>query len=356
MNRIAFVKTVIYLGLSILLVWAPLSQGADYQYVAKTETSVRKTGTVVAGGIKWQCKGNECRTTGPWATPGTGSCNALSQIVGYISSYGHTGGRYLDEKGLMVCNKGASRAPAVVAAPTVKRVPDTLKPATTAPTTPRTQAPQVTSSNRVTAEYCGMRHDCDGDGHDAIAYGGDDCDDHDPRRFPGNAEVCDSDDHDEDCDADTFGVRDADGDGYPDMRCCNVGSDGQAVCGSDCNDAYANVHPSAFDGCSGLDNDCDGIVDSDVSFRQWPDMDHDGFGNGGLAQEYVCRGALGYSPLDTDCDDTNPAIEPGDMVCAGGGGTENILVCAAGRFEKRTCPAGTTCIPQPNGTGLCQAR
>jgi hypothetical protein len=52
--------------------------------------------------------------------------------------------------------------------------------------------------------------DCDGDGRAAIAHGGDDCDDLDARRFPGNAEVWDETNHDEDCDASTTGfVRSA---------------------------------------------------------------------------------------------------------------------------------------------------
>lgn len=37
---------------------------------------------------------------------------------------------------------------------------------------------------------------------------GDDCDDDDPDRYPGNFEICDDDDHDEDCDPTTFGTRD----------------------------------------------------------------------------------------------------------------------------------------------------
>jgi len=57
--------------------------------------------------------------------------------------------------------------------------------------------------------------DQDGDGHRSAACGGDDCDDHDRDRFPGNLERCDSS-HDEDCDSMTYGVRDGDFDGYPD--------------------------------------------------------------------------------------------------------------------------------------------
>ena len=51
-----------------------------------------------------------------------------------------------------------------------------------------------------------LRTDADGDGHSSAATGGDDCDDLDVRRFPGNAETWDDADHDEDCNAYTHGV------------------------------------------------------------------------------------------------------------------------------------------------------
>jgi hypothetical protein len=68
---------------------------------------------------------------------------------------------------------------------------------------------------------CDLRPDEDGDGHDSIACGGDDCDDDDPDRFPGNPEDCDEQGHDEDCDPATVGDQDADGDGFVDKRCWN---------------------------------------------------------------------------------------------------------------------------------------
>jgi hypothetical protein len=50
-----------------------------------------------------------------------------------------------------------------------------------------------------------IREDRDGDGHWSPATGGDDCNDSDAGEFPGNAEVWDVADHDEDCNPRTHG-------------------------------------------------------------------------------------------------------------------------------------------------------
>lgn len=64
--------------------------------------------------------------------------------------------------------------------------------------------------------------DADGDGVASHASGGIDCDDADPRRYPGAIEVCDAEGRDEDCNLSTPGDKDSDGDGYVDARCYNV--------------------------------------------------------------------------------------------------------------------------------------
>ena len=79
--------------------------------------------------------------------------------------------------------------------------------------------------------------DADGDGHRSVSSGGDDCDDRDPNRFPGNTEVCDDRHHDEDCNPETFGRRDVDRDGLNDNRCCNISTNGVQTCGRDCDDS-----------------------------------------------------------------------------------------------------------------------
>lgn len=116
----------------------------------------------------------------------------------------------------------------------------------------------------------GAAQDRDGDGHVAMSAGGDDCDDGDASRFPGNAEVADRDSHDEDCDPTTFGFEDADGDGYPAAWACNVAWDnsaasvvraGEALCGSDCNDRDPSIHPNQVDVCNNRDDNCIGGKD-----------------------------------------------------------------------------------------------
>jgi hypothetical protein len=63
--------------------------------------------------------------------------------------------------------------------------------------------------------------DKDGDGEKSRQCGGNDCDDDDRQRHPSAAEVCDAAGKDEDCDLETFGKRDQDGDGFVDAACWN---------------------------------------------------------------------------------------------------------------------------------------
>lgn len=114
--------------------------------------------------------------------------------------------------------------------------------------------------------------DQDGDGHgDGTCVDaddtplGDDCDDRNGSRYPGNTEICvpgtTAAMRDEDCDETTLGDRDLDGDGHTDQRCCNPDSTGRTVCGDDCDDGHITVYPGAGELCDGLDNDCNGRAD-----------------------------------------------------------------------------------------------
>ncbi|MEQ9497514.1 MAG: putative metal-binding motif-containing protein [Deltaproteobacteria bacterium] len=106
---------------------------------------------------------------------------------------------------------------------------------------------------------------------DADGYGDDvDCDDHDPARNPGAAELCNG--VDDNCDSEIDeGVRttfyaDTDEDGYGaldvSVAACEAPPMYVASAG-DCDDADANVNPDATEICDGVDNDCDSTTSED---------------------------------------------------------------------------------------------
>lgn len=129
---------------------------------------------------------------------------------------------------------------------------------------PQTGAYQLSDWVRVTIPAS----DADGDGHASIAMGGDDCDDQDPDRYPGNVEVVDPADRDEDCDPSTFGYRDADGDGFVTSTACNVQPDGSRLCGTDCADLDPFIHPQQLDILNNRDDNCNGAVDEHQTLEQ----------------------------------------------------------------------------------------
>lgn len=87
----------------------------QYNYVATTKSkSAVQQGLVRAGSLTWRCSGSECRITGPWPTPGIGSCQALAKQVGPIARYGHSG-KWLDAGQLAKCNKGISASASMIA-------------------------------------------------------------------------------------------------------------------------------------------------------------------------------------------------------------------------------------------------
>jgi len=160
--------------------------------------------------------------------------------------------------------------------------------------------------------------DADGDGARSMACGGDDCDDDDGSRFPGNAETCDA--RDDDCHPCTVGVRDADGDGAIDAACSNPSAtecpgllrDGDLVRGGDCDDRDDAVRPGADEVCNDSDDDCDGLSDEGLRFEEyWPDEDGDGHGDEEATPVEACAQPDGTADDGDDCDDTTAMRAPG---------------------------------------------
>ena len=163
----------------------------------------------------------------------------------------------------------------------------------------------------------------------SVATAGD-CDDADSASFPGAAEVCDG--LDQDCDhvLDNDAVDmlawypDKDADGYGAGE-ASVACDAPAEHvenGDDCDDTSAVVNPAAVETCSGLDEDCDGLVDADdpdmSGLATWY-LDADGDDHGDVVQVLSsCDRPAGYALDPDDCDDTDASVFPGaDETCDG---------------------------------------
>jgi hypothetical protein len=172
--------------------------------------------------------------------------------------------------------------------------------------------------------------DVDGDGHDAVALGGDDCDDADAAIHPGAEEVCDG--IDQDCDGDvdedaTLGLdtwyADEDGDGFGDVSTAFDACDpppAYVLDATDCDDGDAGIHPGADEVCDGVDQDCDGDVDEAGAIDAttlYADLDGDGFGDPATGVT-ACAHPSVYVDDATDCDDGDANEHPGaDETCDG---------------------------------------
>lgn len=80
-----------------------------YNYTAKTDSAVLKSGKVTAGSLVWDCSGNTCRISGPWPSPGLSACQQLAAQVGRLSEYGHPKAK-LSASQMSTCNKSAASA------------------------------------------------------------------------------------------------------------------------------------------------------------------------------------------------------------------------------------------------------
>jgi hypothetical protein len=147
-----------------------------------------------------------------------------------------------------------------------------------------------------------------------------DCNDLNAEINPAAVEICNSiDDNcntliDEGLTIYTFYV-DADGDffGNSDIfiySCLEIIA-GYVLDSTDCDDSNNLIYPGTTEICDYLDNDCDGIIDDNLSYiHSYEDSDSDNYGNPEV-DSLSCELPIGFVEDDSDCDDTNPLIYPG---------------------------------------------
>ena len=189
-----------------------------------------------------------------------------------------------------------------------------------------------------------------------------DCDDGDAAVNPGADELCSTEGVDDDCDGevdedDAAGAltwyADADGDSYGDAASTSTACEepaGHVADSSDCDDDDDDIHPAASERCNGEDDDCDGTVDEDdaVDAETWyADADGDGFGDASSTTA-ACSEPTGYTDDDTDCDDTDAAVNPdADELCS----TEGVDDDCDGDVDEDSASDASTWYGDADGDG-----
>lgn len=156
--------------------------------------------------------------------------------------------------------------------------------------------------------------DLDGDGW-TTADG--DCHDMDSSIHPGRTEVCDGIDNNCNDEIDEGVIPtwylDMDSDGHGSEAFTFDGCeplDGYVASSDDCNDDSDLIFPGADEMCDAIDNNCDGVIDEDVTSTYFLDEDGDGYGDAGFTAE-ACEPPEGYVDNAEDCNDTDEAVSPG---------------------------------------------
>jgi hypothetical protein len=201
----------------------------------------------------------------------------------------------------------------------------------------------------------GCAVDRDGDG----VVKGDDCDDEDPARFPGNTEVCDGSDNDCNDLVDDEAIdritsyADVDEDGFGDADNtaleCSIPT-GFVADNTDCDDADDEINPDAIEICNaGVDDDCDGLADDDdddldtsTGTTFWVDADQDGYGDPDRAV-MACALPAGATTNAEDCDDESDDSYPGAPELCDGLDNDCDEVADAGLAGVDPICAGVSC-------------
>jgi len=183
----------------------------------------------------------------------------------------------------------------------------------------------LTQNDTLTAVFITNDEDLDGDGF----LSGVDCDDANANVYPGAEEICDNIDNNCDGQIDenlAFSYyQDLDGDGFgnPEVSILScTGQVGYSLNNSDCEDNNSAINPGAVEICDGFDNNCNGLVDENISNTYYADNDGDGYGdpNDSIIN---CSPPTGYTLNNTDCDDDNAAINEAALEIANNGIDEN---------------------------------
>lgn len=86
-------------------VQSPIKPPTNASYAAQTRQPTLKNGAVFAGGITWQCQGNQCQASGAFVAPTVPACHALALQVGALNSF-TIGKQSIDASNLAQCNAG----------------------------------------------------------------------------------------------------------------------------------------------------------------------------------------------------------------------------------------------------------